>query len=200
MKSFFISIFQIPKRAARQGFTLIETLVAVGLFSTLFAIAAGGFVNALRAQRQAANLISAETNIGIAIEQMAREIRTGYLFCHDLNNNPTCTPLASPGLTANGLTGTAYSDLEYYNANGEKVDYALSGGTLMRADSAENSGAPQAITANNVNVAALTFTVFEGPNWNPRIVIDITITPKDPAISWAAINLQTTVSARQASS
>lgn len=189
----------------KQGFTLIEMLVAVGLFSILFAIAAGGFVSALRAQRQAADLIAAESNIGLAIEQMAREIRTGYLFCHNLDGtlNTACNFIKAKVLP-NHLTYDEFQNLEYYNANGEKVDYSLSNGTLMRADSAEESGLPQAITATNVNVTSLTFTVFEnsqpGAGWNPRIVIDITIAPKDQEVSWDALHLQTTVSARQANS
>ncbi len=64
-----------------RGFTIVELLVAMGIFLIVVEIAVGGFVNALRAQKQVAALIAAEGNADLALEQMAREIRTGY-FCH----------------------------------------------------------------------------------------------------------------------
>src|SRR5689334_8349161 len=74
----------------RAGFTLVEVLIAIGLFSILFAIAGGGFVNTLRAQRQLSAMMAAESNVSIALEEMARDMRTGYLFCHDLTGVSTC--------------------------------------------------------------------------------------------------------------
>src|SRR5262249_39846319 len=68
------------------AFTLIELLVAIALFSTLVAIATGGFVNALRSERQASAMMAAESNVDIALEEMAREMRTSYLFCRNPAN------------------------------------------------------------------------------------------------------------------
>ena len=73
----------------KSGFTLIELLVAIALFSIVVTIASSGFVNALRTQRQVASLISTESNVTLVLEQIAREVRTGYLFCHDYNVNNT---------------------------------------------------------------------------------------------------------------
>ena len=61
----------------------MELLVAVALFSILMSIAAGGFVRALRSEREVSAMMAAESNVNLALEQMAREMRTGYLFCHD---------------------------------------------------------------------------------------------------------------------
>ena len=78
-------ILSLQNNRARhtKGFTLVELLVAMALFSILMAIAAGGFVRALRSEREVSAMMAAESNVKLALEQMAREMRTGYLFCHD---------------------------------------------------------------------------------------------------------------------
>src|SRR3989338_8148216 len=63
-----------------RGFTIIELLVAVGLFSVVVAIAVGGFARALRTQRQTQLLLAANSNASEVLESIAREIRTGVAF------------------------------------------------------------------------------------------------------------------------
>lgn len=183
----------------KKGFTLIETLVAVALFSIIIAIAVGGFTNALRTQREAAALISVQSNAGDAIEQMTREIRTGYLFCDDPTSPvPAATPAcAFPNCSINGKVWTC-SVLNFYNSNGQNVEYSVDAtGALGRSQ----GGVPQPITASNVKVDYLTFTIFgnqEGDHWNPRITIAVGVSPNstDPALVNNILNLQTSVSAR----
>jgi prepilin-type N-terminal cleavage/methylation domain-containing protein len=190
--------------ASRRGFTLIELLVSIALFSIIVSIAAGGFVNALRAQRAAAAMMAAQSNVSIALEEMAREIRTGYLFCHDIDHGTNASYATLPicGCTVTQTSAgpvASCSGLEYYNASGEKIDYTIQNGALYRSDSAENNGNPQAITGSNVSIQHLTFTVFgniEGDHWNPRITIAIGVAPNDPTFNWTTDNLQTTISAR----
>ena len=98
------------KKNSQKGFTLIELLVAMGIFAIVIAIATGGFINSLRTQRQVASLISAQSNASLVLEQMAREIRTGFLFCHDEGNNgglattlpmiTRATPVLFPGASS----------------------------------------------------------------------------------------------------
>jgi len=89
----------------KKGFTLVEVLVAMGIFAIVVAIATGGFVNSLRTQRQVASLISAQSNASLVLEQIAREVRTGFLFCHDadvngnVNNSCNNPPYTNPGDT-----------------------------------------------------------------------------------------------------
>jgi prepilin-type N-terminal cleavage/methylation domain-containing protein len=187
-----------------RGFTLVELLVAIGLFSILFAIAGGGFVNALRAQRQISAMMAAESNIGIALEEMAREIRTGYLFCHDpitAEGVSKCDVPTDPVYSRHCVldaqtTWPVCSDLEYYNANSEKVDYVLKNGILERG----KNDVYQPITGNNVTVRSLSFVIHgnkEGDQWNPRITITVGVAPNDPSVSWDTVNLETSVSARE---
>jgi len=177
----------------KKGFTLVEVIVSIGLFSILVAISAGGFTHALRTQRQIAALIAAQSNAGLALEQVAREVRTGYLFCHDLTGRPTCTPA--------GAGPNIYSDLNFYNSASANVCYTLANGALQRNDNCSGGGTPQSVTGANVVVKYLTFTVFgnqENDQWNPRITISMGVAPSsnDPAIMNDVLDIQTTVSAR----
>ena len=67
-------------RNSRSAFTLVEMLVAIALFSVVVSIAVGGFTRALRTQRQVIALIAANSNMSLALEQMAREMRTSINF------------------------------------------------------------------------------------------------------------------------
>ncbi len=188
------------KYEPKSGFTLVELLVAVALFSILMSIAAGGFVRALRSEREVSAMMAAESNVNLALEQMAREMRTGYLFCHDPGSDaasPVCQ--CTSNLEQPVPTWTC-SSIEFYNANGEKVDYSLNASNVLeRADSAENDGVPEPLTSDNVSITNLSFTIFgnlEGDHWNPRVTVAIGVEPNDNTVSWSTANLETTISAR----
>lgn len=59
------------------GFTLIETIVAVGIFAIVMVIASGAVINAVDANRKAQSLNVVVNNLNLAIESMVRDIRTG---------------------------------------------------------------------------------------------------------------------------
>ncbi len=198
----------------RKGFTIVELLVAIALFSILVTIGVGGFVNALHTQRQVAGLLAAESNASVTLEQMAREIRTGDLFCHDADSttpSPACGCTVTRSNYADATAPVVVNDptllgnlpvwtcsaLTYGNGTGQTISYALQNGVVMRTV----NGDTQAITGDNVAVKYLTFTLFgntEGDNWTPRITIGIGIAPNstDPALINNVLNLETTISAR----
>jgi prepilin-type N-terminal cleavage/methylation domain-containing protein len=203
----------------KKGFTLIELLVTVGLFTIIITIAVGGFTDAIRTQRQVSSLIAAQSNVSLALEQMARQIRTGYLFCTipgaaGVGNGPSvfgprpngadgdcqCVLSSSiPDPLAPGGSWTCAA-LDFYDAEGNEIIYELSpDGELM--EGVNSSSSLQSITGDTVSVKYLNFEVFgqtEGDSWPPRVTISIGIAPSstDPAVANDVINLQTTVSAR----
>ncbi len=184
------------------GFTLVELLVAIAIFTIVVAIATGGFVTALRTQRQAAALIAAQSNASLALEQMAREMRTGYVFCTDPaggGDPSTGAPDTAcfPGCSKVGNVWTCSGYIDFYNGQSAKIGYSLANGALTRSD----ANGPQPITGDNVVVKYLTFTIFgntEGDHWNPRITISMGVAPNsnDPALVNNVLDLQTSISSR----
>lgn len=200
----------------KKGFTLIELLITVGLFAVIVTIAVGGFTNAIHTQREVSSLIASESNVSLALEQMARQIRTGYLFCTIPGNtqattgnnapyeaDPDCgcqlSSVSDPSAPADAWTCNA---LDFYDANGNEIVYLLQNGALVESSTADIAqGGPQSVTGNDVTVKYLNFQLFgqvEGDNWPPRVTISIGIAPSstDSAISSDVFNLETTVSSR----
>ena len=193
------------KKNSNVGFTLVELMIAIALFTIIVAIAIGGFTNALRTQRQVSSLIATQSNVSLALEQMTREIRTGYLFCHDvdvntLNGKCGACKISTPPLT---LTWTCNA-LDYYTADGTHVNYSVASGGLIRTviDDTTGLSTPNSITGDNVNVQKLKFVLFgnlEGDHWTPRITLSIGVSPSSTDIATMndIIYLQTSISARQ---
>jgi prepilin-type N-terminal cleavage/methylation domain-containing protein len=191
----------------KKGFTLVEVLVAMGIFAIVVAIATGGFVSSLRTQRQVASLISAQSNASLVLEQIAREVRTGFLFCHDADNNTglnsNCNnPPYSVDSSAEGCTSIDsdyynYSgaldalgngdlpmwdcpSLDYTNAQGQEVNYSLQNGALVESNSSVSTSTFVSITGDSVRVTNLHFIIFgnmEGDAWTPRVTIVLGVVP-----------------------
>ena len=166
-----------------RGFTLVELLVTIALFSILVSIAVGGFVRALRTERDVSGMMSTESNASIALEEMTREMRTGYLF----------TPLSCTG----AQQPLSCAGIQFFNANGQQVTYARgANGALTRTTTSS-----EPLMGGNVSTTFLSFTIFGDVNgndtthWPPRVTIDLGVAPSSTNLP-SVINLQTTVSAR----
>ncbi|MGC9968153.1 MAG: prepilin-type N-terminal cleavage/methylation domain-containing protein [Minisyncoccia bacterium] len=187
----------------KKGFTLVEALIAVGLFSILVGVAWGGFTNALRTQRQITAMISVQSNANLILEQMAREMRTGYLFCHLPGSN---TPDGGDGACARACTvengGAWQCDnlIAFFSATPQEVQYRLENGAIKREIGGSGNFDP--VTSDNVDVRHLSFYLqgqTEGDNWTPRITISMEVSPSSTYLTPGyntVLDLQTTVSAR----
>jgi prepilin-type N-terminal cleavage/methylation domain-containing protein len=199
----------------RKGFTLIEIIITVGLFAIVITLAVGGFINATNTQRQVSSLIATQSNVSLALEQVARAIRTGYLFCNVKGNTvagvgiagqsashalPDCgctfsSPPAAPGAwTCNAL--------DFYDASGDELLYKLHNGALAEDIDTTSTLKLQSVTGNTVSVKYLKFQLYgqtEADHWPPRVTISIGVSPSstDPAVSNNVFNLETTVSGRE---
>ncbi len=190
------------------GFTLIELIVAFGLFSIIMAIASGGFVQVIRSYRIATALMAANDSMALTMEQMAREMRTGYNFCE--------------------IADSAEPKIQFVNANNEVVRYQLNSTARAIERAVSNISAPsgiesrcsdaddiwfgyQKMTADNVgvikmNIAAcgnnISSDVILSPcgslTTRPRITLAFSITGAEPEVEKLGIfiDAQTTVSAR----
>src|SRR6266481_282847 len=130
----------------QKGFTIVELLIAIALFSVFSAIGVGGFINALHTQRQVSSLLAVQGNASEAIEELTRDVRTGRLFCHDAGGvTPTsscgCTVsssdysnVAAPGALPGGaLPVWTCSELNYTNASDQMIGYSVQNGALEKS-------------------------------------------------------------------
>lgn len=163
-----------PTSKKRSGFTLIELLISVSLFAIAIAISAGGFVRALRTQRQLIALISANSSASLAIEQMARAIRTGYDF--------ECIGV-----------GGACEELTFRSAAGYDVTYLHEDGALKVRT---GSGDAQSLTPADAEIRYLSFLLLDDALHPPRITIIMGVTAKSYGLEGTVTSLQTTVSSR----
>lgn len=64
-----------------RGFTLLEMIIATGVFSAVIVIAASVVVVLNSAQKKAINIQNTHDNIRFALESISREIRTSDKYC-----------------------------------------------------------------------------------------------------------------------
>ncbi len=64
----------------QKGFTLIEMIVSLGIFSIVAVVALGALIKIISANKKAQTLQSAMTNLNYALESMSREMRMGNNF------------------------------------------------------------------------------------------------------------------------
>ena len=175
----------------QKAFTLVELVMAMSIFVILVSIAVGGFINILRNQRLAIALMSVDDNMSLSMEQMAREIRTGYNFIK-----------------------ISDEEFQFVNANNRIVWYRLSNGAIERVmESVSLEKIPQKITADNVKIVKFNVGICGknlspdltlescgtgGNSYPPRITLSFTITSAEPDIEKLKIftNIQTTISSR----
>jgi len=90
-----------------RGYTLIELMVAVGLFALIMTLVSGAYLLMISLTRQAQGMATGIDNLSFALETMTRTIRTGAYY----NNSVDC------------LSGcTSFSVID---SNNNTVTYAL---------------------------------------------------------------------------
>lgn len=159
------------------GFTLIETLLVILLFSVIMILMGGVFVSSLDLQRRAFNIQQAEENAGFILESMAKEIRVSQIAGPD-TSCPT-SPAATLSIT--------------HPVNGA-ITYSLSGNAVHR----NANGADSIISSNTVQFTRLQFCISGTPIDNqqqPRVTI-IGSVRSVKTKQQATIDFQTTLSQR----
>ncbi len=166
----------------KRGFTLVELMVAISVFSVAVTLSTGAFVRAIKTQRILTHLMSVNSNSSLVIEQLAREIRTGYNFSLARTNSPDCDDtITFTRSRDNTLTTYRWSGTESHSI--EKNEGA--------------NGLFVSITASNVSVNRLCFIQNQLLPEDPwRITILTTLGPTDVQVAQNVFNLQTTVSSR----
>ena len=171
---------------ASKGYTLIELMVAIGVFAIVVGIMSSMLTTSLRGQKKSITAQNMADNVRFAMEMISKEIRMGKTFSAD-NNGGAC------GITICRLIFTSTMPNRY----GKTVTFYFNNNLIMFDDDINNLPAAAAITSSqNISVSSLTFDVTNTDN-HPRVTVVVQAasvgTKSDVATSY---DIQTTISPR----
>lgn len=168
------------------GFTLLEMLISIGIFSVVVIATIGITLSVTQAQIKAANIQVIQDNIRFSLELMTKEMRTGTNFVI----SGYCTLVPDAEISFEGNSGNRAYFLD------------SSTNTIMRLKqkiaSASDCLVASALTSEEISVDNLKFLLSGqaiGPtDGQPKITITISLTSKSPKFQLeSSMNLQTTV-------
>lgn len=150
----------------KQGFTLVEMIVAIGLFTIVLFISSSAFLAVLNADRKSRATRIAIDNLNLALEDMSRRVKTGTTYnCGGASGTQDCA--TSPWGTTLAITdqggeriiykrGIGSSDATEGNSeSGCGSGYADSQGCIVR----ERAGVPLVVTGPDIDITTLSFIV-----------------------------------------
>lgn len=107
---------------SNNGFTLLEMIVAVGVFAMLASLSVGSLLMLTGAQRKAASLQSIQDNLRFALEAMSKDIRFGdQYYC---SNYPEGNDPENPFPLPFQLDGPVYpTDCTLANGGGKLIAF-----------------------------------------------------------------------------
>ncbi len=123
----------------KRGYTLIELIIAIGLFALIMMLSSGAYLMMIGLNRQAQGIATGIDSLSFALESMTRDIRTGSSYCG--SSVPPCALSVNPG------------SFSFKNKDGVVVTYSLSGSTLMKTVGAT----PSPLTDPSVTISSLVF-------------------------------------------
>jgi len=126
-----------------RGYTLLELIVSVGIFSMVMLIVTSAYLTLVHLDRKARATSDVMTNLSFVVESMTREIRTGT----DYKCNTTGTNCAT-------IPGTSFRFTDS-RATPRTVTYSVSGGQIF----VTIDGIVTALTDPRVQITTLNFYV-----------------------------------------
>ena len=150
-----LSCRRLRRASPSGGFTLVEIIVALGLFAIVMMLSSGAYLIMIGADRQAQSIASGINNLSFALSDMTRSIRTGTDY--------SCSGTGTNGCPAGG------SSLSFTDSSGTNITYSQSfsasecggGNTQGCIIEQVNGGAPIPLTDPSVAVSSLTFYAYD---------------------------------------
>lgn len=172
----------------RRGFSLIELMVAVSIFTVVMTVSVGTLLSLADANRKAQTLASVTNNLNFALDSMTRAIRTGYTYhCTD-------TPNSLPSGVSdcvNGASGFVFTD-----SSGQRVGYRLSDSRIERNI---DSGGWVPLTASEIEITDMRFYMngsTPADTVQPMVTISIQGETDIVAKAESSFDIQTSVTQR----
>lgn len=172
---------------SKSGFTLVELIVALGLFTVVMMISTSALLSLADTNRKVQSMRIAFDNLNLALESMSREIRMGI--------NYHCGWTSGAIVPTNCLLGVGANSLAFRSQSGNDMIYRLNGATIERS---KNGGAIwSALTAPEITVNSLKFYVWGATSADDdQPIVLITITGTAGKNITTDFTVQTTVTRR----
>ena len=158
------------KTTSSSGFTLVEMLVAVALFTIVMLVAISSLISMLAASKKAQTVQTVVDNLNITIDSMARSIRIGTMY------HCGSAPYTTLADCVNGDTTFAFLPAGKTDRTVLRF-VAASGGTPGHIERSTDTGATwMTITAPTVNITQVKFFVAgvtQRDEVQPKVILDI---------------------------
>jgi type II secretory pathway pseudopilin PulG len=184
------------------GYTIIETMIAVFLFLIVVTIGMGALLNANLVHRKSQDMRSIMDNLSFIMEDMSRNIRTGYNFVCIVGGSPLPSDVSTPnnfhncgGIAFESGTGRISDPLDQWV-------YYISNNRIFKTTKSpyDDSSNYIQLTPDEINIdAASGFVVTgaePGDGKQPFITIKLVGTITTPQGVSTPFYLQTSVSQR----
>jgi type II secretory pathway pseudopilin PulG len=171
-----------------QGFTLIELIVSMSLFMLVMTMSMGSIIGVFDVNRKSQAMKTVMSNLNLAIESMAREMRFG--------DNYHCG--SSGTITAPQNCPNGGDFVSFLSSDDEQIIYRLEGGVIEK--SSDGGGSYAALTGSEVDIEDLSFYVLgagaQSPSLQPKVLIKVSGVAGPNEKSRTEFTLQTLVSQR----
>ena len=174
-----------------KGFTLLEMVVAVGIFAIIVVSATAIFQSVVEGQKRAIAAHNTQENIQYIFESISKEIRNAKVNDDTL---PACPDIGAGKI----FQLVSPSEIKFKNQAGQCVTYKLTGGAFAISRVAPGSADSfLPLTPNELAVTNLAFSLKPAPAYQEAVAVVMTIENNSPDSRFRTpINMQTTVSSR----
>ncbi len=178
----------LKNKSTQKGFTLIEMLVSIALFSVVLTVTIGTIVTISDSNKKSRSLMSVTNNLNFSIDSMTRSLKAGQGLA--VSNNGTCVQTEE----------IIYRDIrpnDQFPRQSVIYCHSKSGTNPGVITKQIENGAPVPLTSPDIDVEYLKF-VNQG-HAQPFVMIHIEGTAKISERVTSKFNIQTSVSQRQLS-
>ena len=151
-------------REKTQGFTLLEMVIATGIFAIVMVILTQVFLATSSAQRKSTAILASQSEARYVLEVIARKVRSGFIFYDHYAGSSPSSPESEFALLDLADNGTVFT-LETVPANCPSAESAPC--IKMLADIGGTATTTQYLTGKGLKVQNLAFYI--SPSTNPFI-------------------------------
>ncbi|MFA6536170.1 MAG: type II secretion system protein [Candidatus Paceibacterota bacterium] len=160
------------------GFTLVETIVAVFIFTIVMTVAAGAILNIISVSRKAQSLSSVINNLNLAIDTMSRDIRFGTEY------------------VGNRCVDSICQEIRFVNKDGAETSYYSDNKQLFKKTTVSGAVNTSVVTAKEVLLERMDFYLTDATGLIPRVLFVGKGEVVSKGVVLSSFDIQTTVTHR----